>query len=118
MSTVTITRRGEDRARAGHPWIYRSDITGADAGAGDLVQVQNERDSKAEREQHAQVKQATTEALAHTGHHADERKTRRAKPDVEEEMETIRSPGPPNPLEEKAERPGRDERRHRSERDE
>ena len=43
MSTVTITRRGEDRARAGHPWIYRSDITGAEAGAGDLVQVQNER---------------------------------------------------------------------------
>ena len=43
MSTVTITRRGEDRARAGHPWIYRSDVTGADAGAGDLVQVQTER---------------------------------------------------------------------------
>ena len=43
MSTVTITRRGEDRARAGHPWIYRSDVTGADADAGDLVQVQNER---------------------------------------------------------------------------
>jgi 23S rRNA (cytosine1962-C5)-methyltransferase len=43
MSTVTISRRGEDRARAGHPWIYRSDVIGADAGAGDLVQVQTER---------------------------------------------------------------------------
>ena len=30
MSTVTITRRGEDRARAGHPWIYRSDVTEAE----------------------------------------------------------------------------------------
>jgi 23S rRNA (cytosine1962-C5)-methyltransferase len=43
VSTVTITRRGEDRARAGHPWIYRSDVTGADAAAGDLVQVTTER---------------------------------------------------------------------------
>ena len=43
MSTVTINRRGEDRARAGHPWIYRSDVTAADAAAGDLVRVENER---------------------------------------------------------------------------
>jgi 23S rRNA (cytosine1962-C5)-methyltransferase len=43
MSTVTISRRGEDRARAGHPWIYRSDVIGADAGPGDLVQVHTER---------------------------------------------------------------------------
>src|SRR5262245_14250816 len=39
MSTVTISRRGEDRARAGHPWIYRSDVTAASAAPGDLVQV-------------------------------------------------------------------------------
>ena len=43
MPAVTITRRGEDRARAGHPWIYRSDVTGADAAAGDLVRVESER---------------------------------------------------------------------------
>jgi 23S rRNA (cytosine1962-C5)-methyltransferase len=43
MSSVTINRRGEDRARAGHPWIYRSDVTGADAAPGDLVQVAGER---------------------------------------------------------------------------
>lgn len=43
MSTVTISRRGEDRARAGHPWIYRSDVIAADAAPGDLVQVKNER---------------------------------------------------------------------------
>ena len=43
LGTVTITRRGEDRARAGHPWIYRSDVIAADAAAGDLVQVTSER---------------------------------------------------------------------------
>jgi 23S rRNA (cytosine1962-C5)-methyltransferase len=43
MPTVTVTRRGEDRARAGHPWIYRSDVVGADAAAGDLVEVRTER---------------------------------------------------------------------------
>lgn len=43
MPSVTITRRGEDRARAGHPWIYRSDVTAADAAAGDLVRVESER---------------------------------------------------------------------------
>jgi 23S rRNA (cytosine1962-C5)-methyltransferase len=43
MPTVTITRRGENRARAGHPWIYRSDVIAADAAAGDLVEVAGER---------------------------------------------------------------------------
>ena len=38
-----ITRRGVDRLRAGHPWIYRSDVASADAGAGDLVRVVAER---------------------------------------------------------------------------
>ena len=39
MPRVTVSRRGEDRARSGHPWIYRSDVEEADAAAGDLVQV-------------------------------------------------------------------------------
>lgn len=39
VSTAAITRRGEDRARAGHPWIYRSDVAEVDAAAGDLVRV-------------------------------------------------------------------------------
>jgi len=39
MPSVTIGRRGEDRVRAGHPWIYRSDVTAVDASAGDLVEV-------------------------------------------------------------------------------
>jgi len=39
MPSVVITARGEQRVRAGHPWIYRSDVTDVDAAAGDIVQV-------------------------------------------------------------------------------
>jgi 23S rRNA (cytosine1962-C5)-methyltransferase len=41
---VVISRRGADRVRAGHPWVYRSDIVSADAAPGDLVRVVNERE--------------------------------------------------------------------------
>jgi len=44
MPSVTIGRRGEDRVRAGHPWIYRSDVSAADAYAGDLVEVLGARE--------------------------------------------------------------------------
>lgn len=40
---VTITRRGEERVRSGHPWIYRSDVADASAAAGDLVEVRSTR---------------------------------------------------------------------------
>jgi 23S rRNA (cytosine1962-C5)-methyltransferase len=40
---VTISRRGVDRLRGGHPWIYRSDIVDADAEPGDIVRVVTER---------------------------------------------------------------------------
>ena len=36
---AVISRRGEDRIRAGHPWIYRSDVVDVDAAAGDVVRV-------------------------------------------------------------------------------
>ncbi len=38
-ATVVISHRGADRVRAGHPWIYRSDIVESDAEPGDLVRV-------------------------------------------------------------------------------
>ena len=44
MSTAVISRRGVDRVRAGHPWIYRSDVISCDGRPGDLVRVRNERD--------------------------------------------------------------------------
>ena len=39
VSTAAITRKGEERARAGHPWIYRSDVVEVHAASGDLVRV-------------------------------------------------------------------------------
>jgi len=39
MASVTISRKGEDRVRAGHPWIYRSDVAEVAASGGDLVEV-------------------------------------------------------------------------------
>ena len=39
MPSVTISKRGEERVRAGHPWVYRSDVTQVDAAAGDIVDV-------------------------------------------------------------------------------
>jgi 23S rRNA (cytosine1962-C5)-methyltransferase len=40
---VTISARGEQRLRGGHPWIYRTDTGDARAAAGDIVLVRNAR---------------------------------------------------------------------------
>ena len=37
--TSSLSPRGEQRLRAGHPWIYRTDVVEVDAEGGDLVQV-------------------------------------------------------------------------------
>src|SRR6185436_9903910 len=39
QSTVTISARGEQRLRAGHPWIYRADVVDVSATPGDIVEV-------------------------------------------------------------------------------
>jgi 23S rRNA (cytosine1962-C5)-methyltransferase len=39
MPTVTLSPRGEQRLRSGHPWVYRTDVTAADAAAGEVVTV-------------------------------------------------------------------------------
>ncbi len=41
--TAVISRRGVDRVRAGHPWIYRSDVTELRASRGDIVDVRDAR---------------------------------------------------------------------------
>ncbi len=44
QTVVTVTRRGAERARAGHLWIYRSDVSDTGAGAGGaVVRVVDER---------------------------------------------------------------------------
>ncbi|HEX6728574.1 MAG TPA: class I SAM-dependent rRNA methyltransferase [Pyrinomonadaceae bacterium] len=42
MSGVRVTKRGGDRVRTGHLWIYRSDIVEIDAGGGSVVAVTDE----------------------------------------------------------------------------
>ena len=39
VPTVTVSSRGEQRIRGGHPWVYRSDVTAVDADGGDFVEV-------------------------------------------------------------------------------
>ncbi len=41
--TITVSRKGADRARAGHLWIYRSDLGGdaKDAAGGTVVRVRD-----------------------------------------------------------------------------
>jgi len=41
MPAVTISSKGEARVRGGHPWVYRSDVAGADAAGGDIVRVES-----------------------------------------------------------------------------
>ena len=41
---VSVSRRGAERVRAGHPWIYRSDVMRADVHGGDLVRVITDHD--------------------------------------------------------------------------
>jgi 23S rRNA (cytosine1962-C5)-methyltransferase len=36
---AVLTNRGAARVRSGHPWIYRSDVTEAVGGPGDVVRV-------------------------------------------------------------------------------
>jgi len=43
VPSVVVSRRAVDRLRAGHPWIYKSDIVSSEAEPGDLVRVTDER---------------------------------------------------------------------------
>jgi 23S rRNA (cytosine1962-C5)-methyltransferase len=41
--SVVISTRGVERLRSGHPWVYRSDVRSAQAEAGAVVRVTDER---------------------------------------------------------------------------
>jgi 23S rRNA (cytosine1962-C5)-methyltransferase len=43
MNTVRVNKKGADRVRNGHLWIYRSDLVEVDAAAGSVVLVKDER---------------------------------------------------------------------------
>jgi len=44
MTNARITPRGEDRLRAGHPWIYRSDVRSVEGQPGPVVRVLGHQD--------------------------------------------------------------------------
>lgn len=39
LPAVAVSRRGEERLRHGHPWIYSSDVVSSNAAPGDIVEV-------------------------------------------------------------------------------
>jgi 23S rRNA (cytosine1962-C5)-methyltransferase len=43
MKTAKVSKRGADRVRQGHLWIYQSDLVDVDAGGGSIVSVKDER---------------------------------------------------------------------------
>src|SRR5262245_15902750 len=43
MNTVRVNKKGADRVRNGHLWIYRSDLVVVDATGGSVVSVKDER---------------------------------------------------------------------------
>src|SRR5215216_2579743 len=43
MKTVRVNKRGADRVRQGHLWIYQSDLVDVAAGGGSIVSVKDER---------------------------------------------------------------------------
>ena len=43
MKTVLVNKRGADRVRNGHLWIYQSDLVDVQAEGGSVVSVKDER---------------------------------------------------------------------------
>jgi len=43
MNTVRVNKKGADRVRNGHLWIYRSDLVAVEAAGGSVVSVKDER---------------------------------------------------------------------------
>src|SRR4051812_23782327 len=45
-ASVVVSARGEQRVRAGHPWIYRTDVVDVSATGGEIVDVIGPRHRK------------------------------------------------------------------------
>src|ERR1051326_3423881 len=43
MNSVRVNKKGADRVRNGHLWIYRSDLVDVDVPGGSVVSVKDER---------------------------------------------------------------------------
>jgi len=77
VSTVSISSRGEERLRSGHPWIYRTDVADARAAAGEIVQVRSARGRTLGSALFSDRSQITLRMLAYGDEIADESLVRR-----------------------------------------
>jgi 23S rRNA (cytosine1962-C5)-methyltransferase len=71
MPTVSITPRGEERIRAGHLWIYRSDVVEAKASPGDTVVVTGSRGRRIGQALYSDRSQIALRLLTHGDETAD-----------------------------------------------
>src|SRR5438093_9639790 len=77
IPTVSISSRGEERLRSGHPWIYRTDVADARAAAGEIVQVRSARGRTLGSALFSDRSQITLRMLAYGDEIADESLVRR-----------------------------------------
>jgi 23S rRNA (cytosine1962-C5)-methyltransferase len=71
MATATVTKRGADRIRHGHLWIYRSDVIDVDADGGSIVGVHDERGNFVGQALYSDASQIALRFLSQTNHTID-----------------------------------------------
>lgn len=70
-ATVSVSPRGEERLRSGHPWIYRADVTDVHAEAGDVVLVRGPRGRPLGRAFFSDRSQIVLRMISYDGSDAD-----------------------------------------------
>ena len=71
MRTVTVSKRGADRVRRGHLWIYRSDVVDVDAEGGSAVTVKDERGNLVGKALYSDASQIALRFLTQTNEEID-----------------------------------------------
>jgi len=71
MATAAVTKRGADRIRHGHLWIYRSDVIDVDADGGSIVTVHDERGNFVGQALYSDASQIALRFLTQTDHAID-----------------------------------------------
>jgi 23S rRNA (cytosine1962-C5)-methyltransferase len=77
VPTVTISARGEERLRGGHPWIYRADVADVRAEPGDRVVVRGPRGRTLGQALYSDRSQIAIRMLTHGDQAADDALIRR-----------------------------------------
>ncbi len=71
MNIVRVNKRGADRVRHGHLWIYRSDIVTVDAEGGAVTSVQDQHGNFIGRALYSDASQIALRFLTHTDEQVD-----------------------------------------------